>query len=335
MNAITREKLYYPRSCSFHKYSSLITMAVLLTGSISNTGLFEQVIAASAVSIVAAGDWGCTENTRDTVANIKNLSPNLVLALGDYSYSNTPTCSLNIVKPIKPITRINIGNHDDQSVILLRAYLNHFGLSKKYYSYNIQNVHILTMSTELPFAVGSKQYSFVLNDLKSAATSRSIKWIIVNLHIPLYTSPNTCNESTCAGHKILRETYHPLFDKFGVDIVLEGHVHNYQRSYPIACNPKNFSSPIVTSPSESNYNNPEGQIYVIVGTGGVNLQGLSGKTSYMANQQDSKFGALAMRFSENKLNANFLSNNGSILDQFNITKRTSHSNIITNCPLIR
>jgi hypothetical protein len=83
MNAITREKLYYPHYCSFHKYSSLIAMAVLLTGSICNTGLFEQVIAASAVSIVAAGDWGCTENTRDTVANIKNLSPNLVLALGD------------------------------------------------------------------------------------------------------------------------------------------------------------------------------------------------------------------------------------------------------------
>jgi hypothetical protein len=43
-------------------------MGVLLTGSISNTGFFEQVIAASAVSIVATGDWGCTENTRDTVA---------------------------------------------------------------------------------------------------------------------------------------------------------------------------------------------------------------------------------------------------------------------------
>ena len=99
-------------------------------------------------------------------------------------------------------------------------------------------------------------------------------------------------------------TYHPLFDKFGVDIVLEGHVHNYQRSYPIACNPKNLSSPIVTSASESNYNNPEGQIYVIVGTGGINLQGLSGKTPYMASQQDSKFGVLAMRFSENKLKAN-------------------------------
>jgi hypothetical protein len=112
MSAITREKSYFSHSCSFLKSSSLIAMAVLLTGSISNTGFFEQVTAASVVSIVAAGDWGCTENTRDTVANIKNLSPNLVLALGDYSYSNTPTCWLNIVKPIKSITRINIGNHD-------------------------------------------------------------------------------------------------------------------------------------------------------------------------------------------------------------------------------
>ena len=69
--------------------------------------------------------------------------------------------------------------------------------------------------------------------------------------------------------KVLGGMYHSLFDKFGVDIVLEGHVHNYQRSYPIACNPKNLSGPIVTSASENNYNNPEGQIYVIVGTGGV------------------------------------------------------------------
>lgn len=319
----------------FHKSLSLIFTIVLFAGTIGNTGFFEPVRAASDLGIIAVGDWGCTENTRDTVANIKNSSPDLVLALGDYSYSTTPTCWLDIVKPIISITKINIGNHDDQSIILLHTYLNNFGLSKQYYSYNIKNIHILTMSTELPFAVGSKQYNFVLNDLKAATRNPSTKWLIVNLHIPLYTSPNTCIESTCAGHKNLRETYHSLFDKFGVDIVLEGHIHNYQRSYPIACNPKNLSSPIVTSASENNYNNPEGQIYVIVGTGGVNLQGLSGKTSYMASQQDSKFGVLAMRFSENKLIANFLSNNGSSLDQFNITKRTSHSSEITNCRLIR
>ena len=107
----------------------MLWIGVLLTGSISiDTGFYDPVIAASDLSIVAAGDWGCTENTRDTVSNIKNSSANLVLALGDYSYSYTPTCWLNIVKPIKSITRINIGNHDDQNIILLREYLNHFGL---------------------------------------------------------------------------------------------------------------------------------------------------------------------------------------------------------------
>jgi Icc-related predicted phosphoesterase len=327
----TRERLHSP---NFHRFLILLWMVVLLTGSTSNTGFFNQVTAALDLTIVAAGDWGCTANTRDTVANIKNSSANLVLALGDYSYSDTPSCWLNIVKPINSITRINIGNHDDLNATLLRSYLNYFGLSKQYYSYNIQNVHILTMSTELPFAAGSKQYNFVLEDLKSAARNPSTKWIIVNLHTPLYTSPNTCIEYTCTGHKILRETYHPLFDKFGVDLVLEGHIHNYQRTYPIACNPKNLSSPTVTSTSKNNYNNPEGQIYVIVGTGGVNLQGLSGQAPYTVQQQDSKFGILAMNFSKNKLNANFISNDGSILDQFKITKRTSHSTVITNCVLI-
>ena len=53
----------------------------------------------------------------------------------------------------------------------------------------------------------------------------------------------------------------------------------------------------------------------------------------MANQQDSKFGILAINFSEDKLNANFISNNGSMLDHFKITKRKSYSTVIPNCDL--
>jgi len=52
-------------------------MIVLFTGTIGNTGFFEPVVAASDLAILAVGDWGCTVNTRDTVANIKSLSPNL------------------------------------------------------------------------------------------------------------------------------------------------------------------------------------------------------------------------------------------------------------------
>ena len=103
MITTTRERLHSP---NFHRFLILLWMVVLLTGSTSSTGFFNQVTAALDLTIVAAGDWGCTANTRDTVSNIKNSSANLVLALGDYSYSDTPSCWLNIVKPINSITKI-------------------------------------------------------------------------------------------------------------------------------------------------------------------------------------------------------------------------------------
>jgi hypothetical protein len=33
----------------------------------------------------------------------------------------------------------------------------------------------------------------------------------------------------------LRDAYHPLFQKYGVDLVLSGHNHYYQRTYTLAC----------------------------------------------------------------------------------------------------
>lgn len=78
------------------------------------------------------------------------------------------------------------------------------------------------MATELDYKKGSKQFEFVNNDLQKASKNPSTKWIIVSLHNPLNSSSNTCSANLCQGSKSLRDTYHKLFDKFGVDIVLEG-----------------------------------------------------------------------------------------------------------------
>src|SRR5918992_3711140 len=52
-------------------------------------------------NFAAAGDWGCTSHTTDTVNNILDKSPELVLALGDYSYREDPVdCWLEIIQPI-------------------------------------------------------------------------------------------------------------------------------------------------------------------------------------------------------------------------------------------
>ncbi|HEX5892926.1 MAG TPA: metallophosphoesterase, partial [Nitrososphaeraceae archaeon] len=66
----------------------------------------------------AAGDWGCTDHTEDTVNNILEKDPELVLALGDYAYGgDSVDCWLEIIKPIDGITKIVLGNHDDAEEI--------------------------------------------------------------------------------------------------------------------------------------------------------------------------------------------------------------------------
>ena len=40
----------------------------------------------SSFNFAAAGDWGCTSHTTDTVNNILDKNPELVLGLGDYEY---------------------------------------------------------------------------------------------------------------------------------------------------------------------------------------------------------------------------------------------------------
>jgi Calcineurin-like phosphoesterase len=276
-------------------------------------------------NFAAAGDWGCTSHTTDTVNNIVDKNPELVLGLGDYSYDEySADCWFDIIQPIDNIMKIAIGNHDNE---FLRQYMSHFNLTNQYYSFNYQNVHFTVMSTELPFGVSSKQYNFVHNDLSKAASDPNIDWIMVYYHRLAYTSP-----AKHTAQPLLQNMYHPLFDKYDVDLVLQGHNHNYQRSYPIKYNTTNVLSssktitttPIITDTNNTNYINPEGQIFVTVGTGGKydSSHKLKGQAFYIAIQHLG-FGFLNVDIINNgtTLSAKFYENvDGIVKDQFTITK---------------
>ena len=251
----------------------------------------------------------------NTLKNLESKHPDLVLALGDLSYQTTANCWLSLISPIENKTKIAIGNHDVITQQLLAQYMNHFGLSNQYYSFNFQNVHFLVMSTEVFFPMGSPEYSFVNKDLKAASTNPSIKWIIVLYHRPSYTSP-----SVHPGIVLWRETYHPLFDQYHVDLVLQGHNHNYQRSYPIEFNSSNTDSPIITSTQKNSYDKPEGEIYTIVGTGGEFPYQLKGQAPYIVTQASNIFGFLEIDISNRDLKGIYFANDGTIKDQFTITK---------------
>jgi F5/8 type C domain/Bacterial Ig domain/Calcineurin-like phosphoesterase len=290
--------------------------------------LFQPIYGLADFNFAAAGDWGCTSNTDATVSNINGKNPVRLFGLGDYSYASTGTCWFNKIAPIDSITKITIGNHEDDSAEGFSEYMSHFGLSQTYYSFDHQNVHVLVMDTDKnSYSSGSAQKNFVQSDLQSASTNPNIKWIIVYLHKPMYVSPNTCGSSSCSNtgseNSALRDGFHSMFEQYGVDLVLQGHVHNYERTFPLKYNPASPSNPNKTSSNANDYTNPEGQVFAIVGTGGVNFHALSGKASFVSSQQDNFFGQLDIKFTNNgeKLEGKFYRNdNGDVLDSFSIAK---------------
>ncbi|HEX9318856.1 MAG TPA: metallophosphoesterase [Nitrososphaeraceae archaeon] len=238
-------------------------------------------------NFAVTGDFGCGDEAKKTVSNIKSKNPELVILTGDLSYQKNATCWFNTVAPLEVNNKLKIafGEHDiDSNLTKYNDYMKHFNLSKPYYSFDYQNVHFLVMATAknevVPYLNGSDQYKFVKSDLKKAHRDTEIDWIIVDTFRPLYSS-----NTTHPGLDKLQDIYHPLFEKYGVDIVLQGHNHNYQRTYPLSYNQSMPFSPIVTDRHTRDYdNNPKGQIFFTVGTAGEDLYNLTKQAPYVVTQ---------------------------------------------------
>ena len=153
----------------------------------------------------------------------------------------------------------------------------------------------------------------------------------------MYTSP-----SKHLANSTIRDIYHPLFDKYGVDLVFSGDNHNYQRTFPLKYNNTNgnSSNPIISDRNLNNYtsssNNDDysGQIYIITGTGGRSLYDIQQQSPFVAKQYDEHYGFLNLDFTtKNTLTVTFYANeknkdlkdnnnlkNNNIIDQFIISK---------------
>ena len=298
-------------------YAIQLAVISVISSSTLAAPLFQSVGATVGdFSFASVGDWGCKSASGNTVENIVSKNTDLTLGLGDYSYATTADCWLSIVSPLDDQIKIAIGNHDDENTAKLQQFMSHFSLSQQYYSFDYENVHFLAISTELPLSTGSAQHTFVKNDLADAASDINTNWIVVYYHKLAYTSP---------GHHLaettLRNTYHPLFDQYGVDLVLQAHNHNYERSYPIRFNAASPANPIVTDSSAIDYEDPTGQIFATVGTGGQSVYSFTGKSAHVAKQYVG-YGFLNVDILDGGLTmtATYYANDGTVRDQFTITK---------------
>ena len=234
----------------------------------------------------ALGDWHCSDNTNSTVVSMNAKQPERVLGLGDYSYTATMKCWHNTIEALGPTwvhammhdpTSVALGNHENETDVGCncptgshlsptgrKEFLTHFGFNSArptYYSFEQKSVHFLVLDANIRSEIGSPQYVFVSSDLSKASKNQSINWIVVYFHQPMYTSGIT--ESSCSSSlnmTSMRNTYQPLFDMNRVDLVVQGHIHAYERMKPMV------SGAIITNSTNAvDYIDPRGQIFVTAG----------------------------------------------------------------------
>jgi hypothetical protein len=284
-----------------------------------------SVTHSSLFNVAAVGDWACNDNSKNTLKNIESKKPELIIALGDLSYQRSAECWFDMISSVDNITRIVREDHDND--FRTSQYMQHFNMFSEFYSFNHVNIHFLIMSTEIPYQLGSKQYEFVKSDLENASKNSTIDWIIIAYHQPAYISPNDCRG--CSPRVTLRDVYHPLFDKYNVDLVLQAHNHNYERSYPILYNSKDSENPTIVNSNKNSYNydiNFHGTIFATVGTGGGELHNFEIKVPYIVTQHRG-FGFLNLELTNNgtRLNCTFYANDGTLPDHFTIDKMNQNS----------
>ncbi|MGA8844001.1 MAG: metallophosphoesterase [Nitrososphaeraceae archaeon] len=289
-----------------------------ITGTLEDTGVYR---------LAFAGDYGCDITTRETVSAMMKKNPNLVLALGDLSEVKNPECFFDMFKSLHENGKLKIalGYHDmedgDDSSSRFSQYLSHFNMVEPFYSFDYKNIHFVVMSTGLnslvPYDEESPQYEFVKSDLAQASINKNIDWIIVCGYRPFYTSP-----TAHPGQDILKDLYPSSFEKYGVDLVITAHNHNYQRSYPIYSTSDDGDGPEIKDKNGNIYNNPGAPIYVTVGTAGEELHMFREQAPFIATQlMQSGFLDLEILKDRTQLNAKFLDGqSNSDKDSFTISK---------------
>lgn len=199
--------------------------------------------------------------------------------------------------------------------------------TEKYYSYDYANIHFITLDSYGAYNFpGSPMYEWLKNDLRR----NKLKWVIVNFHHPPF-SKGSHDSDTEIEMVNMRLNVVPLLEKYGVDLVLTGHSHTYERSAFIHGHygledsflPENIVQSGLGAPmpyvKDSSHN---GTVYAVCGVGGKTSASMM--NGYPHNAMVSSFtsvsGSLAIMIHGDTLFYKFLMSNGTIADEFSIIK---------------
>jgi len=76
-----------------------------------------------------------------------------------------------------------------------------------------------------------REFEWIADQLRTASADPSVRWILAFMHDPPYSHAEGL--SAHGSDVRIQRAISPLFDRFGVDLVLAGHDHHYERTTPI------------------------------------------------------------------------------------------------------
>ncbi len=202
------------------------------------------------VRVWVIGDSGIEgsagEDVRDAYLADSSDHTDIMLMLGDNAYQKgkeddyedamfdqyADVLSQTVVWPV-------LGNHDED----LSLYKDMFHLpknaeiggvashSEQYYSFNYANIHFIALDSEHASRSSSgDMFEWLKEDLKQVTAD----WTIAYWHHAPYSKGKHDSDSSRGGQaEDMREHALPILEGAGVDLVLSGHDHTYQRSFLI------------------------------------------------------------------------------------------------------
>jgi hypothetical protein len=215
--------------------------------------------------------------------------------------------------PAMPLT----GNHENYSPegrfslpVLFTAQLKlplngPEGLKRQAYSFDYGDVHFVMLDSQIgeqaQFLPGMLEME--KNWLEQDLAGTDKKWKIVFLHRPLY------HNKVGGANTNIKMAFVPILDKYHVDVVFNGHEHDYARTYPI------YGDQVVDGPAK-------GTIYVTTGRSGTktyNDTAASEWDSFFYNPLDEP-NYLVVEIKNNILNVKAYKQSGVLIDDWSIDK---------------
>jgi hypothetical protein len=270
------------------------------------------------VVIAAAGDLVCGTGTNTTVIPckeletaelVRKLKPDALLLLGDLQYeagslSDFQSYYEAAFGEFKSITYPVPGNHEyfTPGAAGYFDYFNGVGADsgraghrgRGYYSFNLGAWHIIALNSNCIEIRGCNARSAQATWLRADLASNKAKCTLAFSHSPRFSSGQHGND------ELLRDLWQIMYDA-GVDVVLSGHDHHYERFF--------------RQDAGGRLDEKRGMRAFIVGTGGKGLARIARPRTNSEVQYNSAIGVLTMVLKADSYSWKFVESVGDPLNE--------------------